>query len=93
MRVIGRLVHKVVTVLIDSRRTHNFIRQELAKKVGLQLIPIKQLNVMVASGERFSSLGTCLQTLIKLQGVPLIVDFICYRLKGMMFPTLKMKPF
>ncbi|KDO40192.1 hypothetical protein CISIN_1g045784mg [Citrus sinensis] len=72
IRVIGRLVHKVVTVLIDSRRTHNFVRQELAVK----------LNVMVASGERFSSLGTCLQTLIKLQGVPLIVDFYLLPFEG-----------
>ena len=37
---------------------------------------------MVASGERFSSLGTCLQTLIKLQGVPLIVDFYLLPFEG-----------
>lgn len=47
MRVMGRLVQKVVTVLIDSGSTHNFVWQEPAEKVGLQLIPIKQLNVMV----------------------------------------------
>ena len=47
MRVMGRLVPKVVTVLIESGSTHNFVWQELAEKVGLQLIPIKQLNVMV----------------------------------------------
>ncbi|KAH9763048.1 hypothetical protein KPL70_001041 [Citrus sinensis] len=58
MGVMGRLVQKVVTILIDSGSTHNFVRQEPAERVGLQPIPIKQLNVMVASGERLSSLGT-----------------------------------
>ena len=82
MGVMGRLVQKVVTILIDSGSTHNFVRQEPAERVGLQPIPIKQLNVMVASGERLSSLGTCPQTPIKLQGVPLIVDFYLLPLEG-----------
>ncbi|KAJ4962167.1 hypothetical protein NE237_022106 [Protea cynaroides] len=58
MRVKGNLQNKLVTVLIDSGSTHNFVSQTLANRVGLQPLSKGRLEVMVASGEKLISPGT-----------------------------------
>ncbi|KAJ0009782.1 hypothetical protein Pint_32852 [Pistacia integerrima] len=57
MRIRGHLSYQPVTVLIDSGSTHNFINEQLAMKVGLHPNSVGNLEVMVAFGERLSSLG------------------------------------
>ncbi|RZC65112.1 hypothetical protein C5167_008797 [Papaver somniferum] len=74
MRVMGKLGLKPVTVLIDSGSTHNFVCERIAEKIGLHPIPKGKLEVIVATRERVSSSGICLQTQLTLQGVPISVD-------------------
>ena len=76
------LGHKIVTVLIDSGSTHNFVCERLAKKVGLQPISNGRLEVMVALGEKLSSPGKCAHTKLNLQGVSIFVDFYLLPLEG-----------
>ncbi|KAL5781802.1 hypothetical protein ACOSP7_006831 [Xanthoceras sorbifolium] len=82
MRVMGSFGHKVVTALIDSRSTHNFICERLAKQIRLQPITSNMLMVRVASGEKLSSLGKCPQTQLNLQGIPIVADFYLLPLEG-----------
>lgn len=82
MRVIGKLGHESVTVLIDSRSTHNFVCERMAKRAGLQPISAGQLEVMVASGEKLESSGKCTNNELVLQGVLMIVDFYLLPLEG-----------
>ncbi|KAJ4974587.1 hypothetical protein NE237_007761 [Protea cynaroides] len=49
MRVKGSLQNKLVTILIDSESTYNFVSQTLANKLGLQPLSKGRLEVMVAS--------------------------------------------
>lgn len=37
-------------MLVDSGSTHNFIDISLAKKLGLELSPVKKVEVAVANG-------------------------------------------
>ncbi|KAL5751082.1 hypothetical protein ACOSP7_025685 [Xanthoceras sorbifolium] len=82
MRVLGTLTHEVVTVLIDSGSSHNFVSKQIAKKAGLQTISNGHLEVMVASGERLVSLGKCVQTQLNLQGYPIVMDFYLLPIEG-----------
>ncbi|KAJ0078414.1 hypothetical protein Patl1_36712 [Pistacia atlantica] len=66
MRIRGHLSYQPVTVLIDSGSTHNFINEQLTMKVGLHPNSVGNLEVMVASGERLSSLGGSDQEIHKL---------------------------
>ncbi|KAJ4959702.1 hypothetical protein NE237_019612 [Protea cynaroides] len=82
MRVKGSLQNKLVTVLIDSGSTHNFVSQTLAKRVELQPLSKGRLEVMVASGEKLISPGKCNQTQLILQGISIFVDFYLLPLEG-----------
>lgn len=46
-------------VLIDSGDTHNFVIEEIAKRVGLHPKHEGRLNVVVAFGEKLTSPGKC----------------------------------
>ncbi|XP_028113652.1 uncharacterized protein LOC114311688 [Camellia sinensis] len=82
MRVLGKILNHLATVLVDSGSTHNFLKEELATKVGLKPDLCGRLEVQVASGERLSSAGKCREVPISLQGVPLTVDFYLLPLEG-----------
>jgi hypothetical protein len=46
--------------LVDSGSSHNFIRDEVASKLGVLLLPVRDgLNVIVANGDRLSCQGFC----------------------------------
>lgn len=82
IRVKGCLSQKPVTVLINSGSTHNFINEQLAKKVGLQPYSCGNLEVMVAFRERLSSLGKCKNLQLILQGHPIQADSYLLPLEG-----------
>ena len=82
MRVKGSLGRYNVTVLLDSGSTHNFLKDEVATRLGLIPDTGGMLDVKVASGERLSSLGKCVGVELILQGVPIKVDFYLLPLEG-----------
>ncbi|XP_016467122.2 uncharacterized protein LOC107789765 [Nicotiana tabacum] len=82
MKIMGRLKDKTVMVLLDSGSSHNFVNDALAIKIGLQLVPGKKFDVMVASGERLTSMRRCKQVCLNLQGNSFRTDFYLLPLEG-----------
>ncbi|XP_011623312.1 uncharacterized protein LOC105420637 [Amborella trichopoda] len=54
MKVKGKLRQAIITILVDSGSTHNFVSEKLVEKVGLKPIFGGQFEVMVASRERLA---------------------------------------
>ncbi|KAH9766092.1 hypothetical protein KPL70_002068 [Citrus sinensis] len=70
-------------VLVDSGSTHNFISEDIARKLGLQPKVEEQFKVVVASGERLPSCGKCTNVTLLLQGIfSISIDFYILPLKG-----------
>ncbi|XP_043725863.1 uncharacterized protein LOC122672458 [Telopea speciosissima] len=82
MRVVGRLGHVAVTVLVDSGSTHNFLSLKVAKKVGISPTNQQPFEVMVASREKISSPGMCKNVSLNVQGVTIVADFFLLALGG-----------
>lgn len=55
MKVNGLVNGRFVTILLDSRSTHNFVDYRLFKKCGWQSHPTKQFEVLIVDGGRVSS--------------------------------------
>ena len=59
IKIEGHIKKKRVTVLIDSRSTHNFIHCKIAKELNCFLYPAPECQVMVASGGTINCSGMC----------------------------------
>ncbi|KAL4204430.1 hypothetical protein AMTRI_Chr01g132020 [Amborella trichopoda] len=59
MRIIGKLRHCQLTILIDSGSTHNLIDPFLIKKANLPTQLDGVFEVMVANGKRLEGSGRC----------------------------------
>ncbi|XP_061978682.1 uncharacterized protein LOC133699462 [Populus nigra] len=57
MKATGRLDRMTVSIMIDSRSTHNFRNAEMTLKLQLQLTAIKPMTVQIANGERMEPKG------------------------------------
>ncbi|XP_042027248.1 uncharacterized protein LOC121774436 [Salvia splendens] len=76
MRITGRVSKKAIHILIDSGSTHNFLDLHLAKKLGLQLTPVKSVMVDVADGNRLECKSMCKGMRWWLRGTPFVTDVI-----------------
>ena len=72
----GSFLFQPMEVLIDSGSTHNFISVLVAECVGFNLKQDRKMEVMVASGEKLVSLGSCSNVQLKLQKVTIVVKFL-----------------
>jgi len=82
MKIYGRIGKTIFLALIDSGSTHNFMSLALARKLGLQPTKGEGMEVVIASGERISSPGKCIQISVELQGRIFVVDFYILPLEG-----------
>uniref|UniRef100_A0A2N9FZ49 Chromo domain-containing protein n=1 Tax=Fagus sylvatica TaxID=28930 RepID=A0A2N9FZ49_FAGSY len=82
MRVKANVEGKVVIILIDTGSTHNFMSENMAARLKLQLSGTAKFNVTVASGEKIPSNGRCPRIRVALQGTTLITDFYLLPLEG-----------
>ncbi|KAJ0076959.1 hypothetical protein Patl1_35310 [Pistacia atlantica] len=82
MHIQSRIGNTPLTVLIDSRSTHNFLHHGLAKMASLKPEIGCLLNVVVANGEKLSSRGCCTNVPLTLQGITIEVDFFLLSLEG-----------
>ncbi|XP_038981135.1 uncharacterized protein K02A2.6-like [Phoenix dactylifera] len=82
MHVKGMLGRVPVVVLIDSGSTHNFLTPRIARKAGLTIWKDTKLEVSVANGDRVHGQGKSTGVKMRIQGVPLIVDFFILELGG-----------
>lgn len=55
MRIQGNVKKKRVVILIDSSSTHNFLNQEVVKRVGIETTETDSLPVSVANGTKMVS--------------------------------------
>lgn len=74
MRVAGIVKGYEVTILIDSRSTHNFINPKVAKISGQLVEPTPELTVAVADGTRLCSKGLCRGFVWEMQGKSFTAD-------------------
>lgn len=83
MQVKGTMGSLTTIVLVDSGSTHNFISEDIARKLGLQPKVEEQFKVVVALRERLPSRGKCTNVKLLLQGIfPIVVDFYILPLEG-----------
>lgn len=82
MRLESWIKGRRVIVLIDSDSTHNFINQEIAKKLNLEPSAMEPFSVRVASGEKLSCKAVYNQIPIQIQGVTLMADLFSLPLGG-----------
>lgn len=67
-----------------SKSTHNFISEDIAKKVELQAKVEEQFKVVVALGKKFPSRGKCINVKLLLQEIfPFLLIFIFFHWKDM----------
>lgn len=71
-----------VMVLIDSGYTHNFISQEMVKKLNFNPTIIEPFSVRVANGEQMSCKETYRKIPIQVQGITLIANLFSLPLEG-----------
>ena len=82
MRIHSQIGNTPLTILIDSSSNHNFLHHKFAKIIGLKSERSCLFSVVVANGERLSSLGRCNGVKLFLQGIPIEVDFFLLPLEG-----------
>lgn len=71
-----------VIILIDNGSTHNFINQEIARKLNLKATLIEPIHVRVANGDRLTCAYICKAVPIKVQGVSITADMYVIPLGG-----------
>ncbi|KAL1356594.1 hypothetical protein AAHE18_05G195900 [Arachis hypogaea] len=68
IRIAGTCEGNPVMVLMDGGSTHNFMKSATARKVGLAITQVPQLNVYVSNGECIGCVSKCNQVPLHMQG-------------------------
>lgn len=76
IRVTGYHEKRPLQVLIDTRSTHNFIDQDMAKNLGCKSSSIMAQSVSVADGRRVQTASVCRNLQWLLQGTTFSSDFL-----------------
>ncbi|XP_031494887.1 uncharacterized protein LOC116260570 [Nymphaea colorata] len=82
MRMVGAIQSKGVIVLLDSGASHDYIRTEVAQKVGCTLSPHRSLTVVVGNGARLTCQHVCRAVNLMMQGDLFIVDLLVLPIEG-----------
>ena len=78
----GLLHGLVVTVLIDTRSTHNILQPRIASHLHLPHTPIPNFSIMVGNGSRINCAGFCPHTPITLQSHIFTLPFYLFPIEG-----------
>ena len=71
----GHVNKKPVSILLDTRSTHNFIDARVVQRTGLLVTPKPSFAVTIAGDEKLQSEGLCRSVHIQCQGVDIVTDF------------------
>lgn len=82
MQFKGRLCGGLLTFLVDTGSTHNFINREEAHGLGLKADTAQKFNVTVANGARIECAGICYGVLFDIQSNTFKDDFYLLDLEG-----------
>ena len=83
MRVMEKIGHYEVVVLIDSGSTHNFISEKVANLLQLPVVPTEPFNVKVANGGPLRCQGRFEDVRVLLQGIPFVLTLYALPLSGL----------
>lgn len=73
-----------VIVLIDNGSSHNFINQELSKKINLKVETVEPFHVKVANGEKIVCTQQYRAVPIRIQGITITADLFSLPLGDLM---------
>ena len=59
MRVQGKIKNQLVSILVDTGSTHNFVDQKIVKKAGVKLHSVNGMTITVANGEKLLAQEWC----------------------------------
>jgi hypothetical protein len=76
MQVYVQIGNEQFIALLDSGSTHNFVREDVARRVGLQFTPCPGAGVMIANGDRVACRGLARDVGIRIADEVFSVD--CY---------------
>ena len=82
MRVQGKIKNQLISILIDTGSTHNFVDQEVVKKLRVRLKNIQSFMVTVANSDKLKAQQRCPSLTWEVQGIQLKADFLVIPLKG-----------
>lgn len=82
LRVVERYGKRQVKILIDNGSNNNFIKPEIADKMGLKRTPIIEFKVWTGSGEYLLCKSKCEKVCLNIQGHEFIVDLYVLEIKG-----------
>lgn len=83
MRMGSWIKGRWVMVLIDNGFTHNFLNQEVAKKLKLKVERVDPFHVKVANGEKLGCITIYRGVPIRIQGVTIMADLFALHLGGL----------
>ena len=75
LKLKGHIKNNIVSILIDTGRTHNFINVNLAKIFNLFVFPLPNMKVMVADGKKIDNVGKCHKVKLQMQECNLESNF------------------
>jgi hypothetical protein len=67
LKLKGHIKNDNVTVLIDTRSTHNFLDIKIARKLKLFVYPVRDMKVMVANNKKNGNVGKCHKVKLQIQ--------------------------
>lgn len=76
IRVTGYHEKRLLQVLIDTGSTHNFIDQDIAKRLGCKASPIVEQCISVVDGRKVQTSSLCRNMQWLLQGTTFSSDFM-----------------
>ncbi|XP_061368874.1 uncharacterized protein LOC133311789 [Gastrolobium bilobum] len=65
---------RLVTILIDSGSTHNFVQKNIAEELGLPMIKVPRMRVFLGNGEFLTCERKCPSISLNIQGQVFVVD-------------------
>ncbi|KAF7810390.1 Retrotransposable element Tf2 [Senna tora] len=80
MKLMGKVRGKEVLIMIYSGATHNFISEELVKKMGLDMENTKSYRVTLGDGYTVQQQGCCKGLEIEMQGLRIRENFYLFKL-------------
>jgi hypothetical protein len=82
MRLLGYLISTHLSILINSRSTHNFLDPTVMTKVSLQVTSTPSLQMKIANGDSLTSFGKVDVVTLRIQGLSFNTDFYLISLSG-----------
>lgn len=82
LRLVGTISGQQVLILIDGGSTHNFIQEQLVRKLGLHCRQTTPLRVMVGNGQHLECQQLCTEIPVEIQTTSFTVDLYVLPISG-----------